>query len=73
MVRYILRRLVWAFAVLVSVGAVTFVLVYVLPADPARVIAGPRASADAVARISHQLGLDQPLVAQLGALSLIHI
>ncbi|HEY8633030.1 MAG TPA: ABC transporter permease, partial [Candidatus Limnocylindrales bacterium] len=67
MVRYILRRLVWAFAVLVSVGAVTFVLVYVLPADPARVIAGPRASADAVARISHQLGLDQPLVAQLGA------
>ena len=67
MVRYILRRLVWAFAVLVSVGAVTFVLVYVLPADPARVIAGPRASADAVARISHQLGLDQPLVAQLVA------
>ena len=67
MARYILRRLVWAFVVLVSVGAVTFVLVYVLPADPARVIAGPRASADAVARISHQLGLDQPLVAQLVA------
>ncbi|HEY8846586.1 MAG TPA: ABC transporter permease, partial [Candidatus Limnocylindrales bacterium] len=67
MLRYILRRLVWGFAVLVSVGAVTFVLVYVLPADPARVIAGPRASADAVARISHQLGLDQPLVAQLVA------
>jgi peptide/nickel transport system permease protein len=67
MVRYIARRLLWAFAVLVSVGLVTFVLVYVLPADPARVIAGPRASADAVARISHQLGLDQPLLAQLGA------
>ena len=67
MIRYITRRLLWAVAVLVSVGAVTFVLVYVLPADPARVIAGPRASADAVARISHQLGLDQPLLAQLSA------
>ena len=67
MLRYILRRLGWAVAVLLSVGTVTFVLVYVLPADPARVIAGPRASADAVARISHQLGLDQPLLAQLVA------
>src|SRR3954468_1555213 len=67
MLRYILRRLGWALAVLISVGTVTFILVYVLPADPARVIAGPRASADAVARISHQLGLDQPLLSQLGA------
>jgi peptide/nickel transport system permease protein len=67
MVRYVARRLLWGLVVLVSVGAVTFVLVYVLPADPARVIAGPRASADAVARISHQLGLDQPLLVQLGA------
>src|SRR5206468_2131756 len=67
MLRYIVRRLGWAIAILLSVGSVTFVLVYVLPADPARVIAGPRASADAVARISHQLGLDQPLLTQLGA------
>jgi peptide/nickel transport system permease protein len=62
---YILRRLVWGVAVLIAVGIVTFVLIYILPADPARVIAGPRASADAVARIAHQLGLDQPLPVQL--------
>jgi peptide/nickel transport system permease protein len=67
MIRYVARRLMWGLVVLVSVGAVTFVLVYILPADPARAIAGPRASADAVARISHQLGLDQPLLVQLGA------
>jgi len=66
-IRYIVRRLIWAFAVLVSVGAVTFILVYILPADPARVIAGPRASAADVARIGHQLGLDQPLPVQLWA------
>jgi peptide/nickel transport system permease protein len=62
---FIARRLVWGVVVLVAVGIVTFILVYILPADPARVIAGPRASADAVARISHQLGLDQPLPVQL--------
>jgi len=62
---YIARRLVWGVGVLIAVGIVTFVLIYILPADPARVIAGPRASADAVARIAHQLGLDQPLPVQL--------
>jgi len=62
---YIARRLVWGVGVLIAVGIVTFILIYILPADPARVIAGPRASADAVARISHQLGLDQPLPVQL--------
>ena len=65
MLGYIARRLLWGVAILISVGIVTFLLIYVLPADPARVIAGPRASADAVARISHQLGLDQPLPVQL--------
>jgi peptide/nickel transport system permease protein len=64
---YIVNRLLWGGVVLISVGLVTFVLIYILPADPARVIAGPRASADAVARIAHQLGLDQPLPAQLAA------
>jgi peptide/nickel transport system permease protein len=64
---YLLRRLVWGSVVLVAVGTVTFVLVYVLPADPARVIAGPRASAEAVAHIRTQLGLDEPLIVQLGA------
>jgi peptide/nickel transport system permease protein len=67
MFRYVVRRLLWGCVVLVSVGVVTFVLVYVLPADPARVIAGPRASAEAVARIAHQLGLDQPLPIQAAA------
>ena len=66
MTGYLLRRLLWALGVLVAVGGLTFVLVYIVPADPARVIAGPRASADAVAHIRTQLGLDQPLIVQLG-------
>ncbi len=67
MLGYIVRRLIWGLTVLLAIGMVTFILVYILPADPARVIAGPRASPDAVARIAHQLGLDQPLPVQLAA------
>jgi peptide/nickel transport system permease protein len=64
---YIVRRTFWAIFVIIGIGLVTFVLTALLPADPARVIAGPRASVDDVARIRHQLGLDQPLLSQLGA------
>jgi peptide/nickel transport system permease protein len=65
MTAYILRRLLWGIAVLVALAVTTFFLTYVLPADPARLIAGIRASAEDVARIRHSLGLDQPFLAQL--------
>jgi peptide/nickel transport system permease protein len=53
-------------AVLLLVTLTTFVLAYAVPGDPARVIGGLRASAEDVERIRHALGLDQPLLAQLG-------
>ena len=65
MAGYIVRRVLWAVVVLVAIGIVTFFLTAVLPADPARVIAGPRASAEDVARIRTQLGLDQPFFIRL--------
>lgn len=62
---YFVRRLAWAFAVLLLIAVTTFVLTYAVPADPARVIGGLRASAEDVERIRHALGLDQPLYVQL--------
>ena len=59
--RYILRRLVMAVPVLLGISIITFILIYFLPADPARMYAGPSATAETVARIRHQLGLDLPL------------
>jgi peptide/nickel transport system permease protein len=64
MIAYIRARLGWALVVLLGLTAVTFVLLYVLPSDPARAIAGGQASAQAVANIRHQLGLDQPVYIQ---------
>ncbi|MBI3328481.1 MAG: ABC transporter permease [Nitrospinae bacterium] len=48
------------------VGIIVFTLMYVAPGDPAGVMLGPEASPDDVARLRHQLGLNQPLIVQLG-------
>ncbi|CAN7297926.1 ABC transporter permease [Rhizobium sp. LjRoot30] len=64
MVILLSKRLAQAFLILLGVAAITFVLLYALPADPARMIAGRSATAQTVASIRHELGLDQPLLVQ---------
>jgi peptide/nickel transport system permease protein len=63
---YLARRIAQAIPVLIGVTVITFVLIYYLPADPARMYAGPSATVETVARIRHELGLDQPLWVQYG-------
>jgi peptide/nickel transport system permease protein len=55
------RRLFQAIPVLFGISIITFLLIYYLPADPARMYAGPSATVETVARIRHQLGLDLPI------------
>ena len=62
---YLLRRVLAVIPVMLIVATVAFVLIHLAPGDPASVIAGPYASAEDIARLSHQLGLDQPLPVQL--------
>jgi peptide/nickel transport system permease protein len=50
--------------ILFGVSLVTFFLLYMLPADPVRQIAGRSATAQTVENIRAQLGLDQPFVVQ---------
>lgn len=61
---YIVRRVLQAVPVLLGISIITFVLIYYLPADPARMYAGPSATVETVERIRHRLGLDQPLWVQ---------
>jgi peptide/nickel transport system permease protein len=61
---YLARRLVQAVLILLGVSLVTFFLLYMLPADPVRQIAGRSATAQTVENIRAQLGLDQPFVVQ---------
>ncbi|KAG0940402.1 hypothetical protein G6F31_015159 [Rhizopus arrhizus] len=65
MIRQLLNRLTISLPVLLGVIVVCFVLLQVAPADPAAVIAGPTATADELAQVRQELGLDQPLLVQL--------
>lgn len=64
MLGYLARRLIQSAFILLGVSLVTFILLYVLPADPVRQIAGRSATAETVANIRMQLGLDQPFFVQ---------
>jgi glutathione transport system permease protein len=62
----ILRRLWLAVPVLFGVLLIGFVLMQVVPNDPAVVRAGPTATQDVIEAIRRDLGLDQPLWKQFG-------
>ena len=64
MLQSIARRLAGSVLILFGVAAITFVLLYLLPADPAVNLAGRSATAQTVANIRHELGLDRPLAVQ---------
>ncbi|HET9648395.1 MAG TPA: ABC transporter permease [Microlunatus sp.] len=64
MLRYLLRRLPSALAVLALASIVIFSILRLVPGDPATTLAGPDASPETVGAIRHELGLDQGLVSQ---------
>ena len=61
---YVLKRLLQIVPTFLAVMLVVFLLVRLLPGDPASAILGDRATADIVERTNRQLGLDQPLPTQ---------
>ncbi|MCB6176590.1 ABC transporter permease [Rhodobacter sp. Har01] len=66
MAAYLLRRLMVSALILLGVSFITFFLLYVLPADPVRQIAGRSATAETVENIRRELGLDRPFIVQYG-------
>ena len=63
----LLRRIPLAIGVWLGVAAIVFALMYVVPADPARILAGAQADPQTVAAIHAQLGLDRPLLVRFAA------
>ena len=64
MTGYILRRLGHSLPVLVLTTLLIFMLVHLLPGDPALTIAGPDADPTTLAAVRERLGLDRPLWVQ---------
>ena len=66
MLRFLAHRLLLGLVVLWIVSVAVFVLFFVTPHDPARLIAGRLATPQTVALVNHRLGLDRPLVDEYG-------
>ncbi len=64
LVRLLVRRLLFLVLVLFGLSLITFTLSHLVPANPARLIAGPRASAATVEKIRKQQGYDKPVMVQ---------
>jgi peptide/nickel transport system permease protein len=64
MINYTIRRLLWVVVILWGVSVLTFVVIYAVPADPARLYAGAHATPDVIHEIRHQMGLDRPVYIQ---------
>jgi len=59
--KFVLYRPVQLLPVLFGISVITFVLVRLIPGDPARVLLGARATPTAIANIRRQYGLDEPI------------
>lgn len=66
MFNYVLRRLLFMIPVALIVSFLVFMLIHLIPGDPARVLLGEEATPQTVLALQHQLGLDKPLLVQFG-------
>lgn len=64
MVAYILKRLLAAVPVLFGLTVIVFLIMKLIPGDPATAILGSYATPENVARINSELGLDKPMLQQ---------
>jgi peptide/nickel transport system permease protein len=64
MIRYLIRRILWAVVLFLVVTLVTYVIFFLVPNDLAAKVAGQGSSQQARTRAIHQLGLDRPVYVQ---------
>lgn len=64
MFAYTVRRVLMVIPVLLGMSLVVFFMIRAIPGNPAQVILGQKATKEAVAALTHKLGLDQPWYVQ---------
>jgi peptide/nickel transport system permease protein len=67
MIRFLAHRVGFGAGVLLVLSAFVFFLFFVAPGDPARMIAGDKATESQLAQIRKNLGVDRSIVVQYGA------
>jgi len=66
MLHYLAKRVFLLIFTLLGLSVVIFVVSHIAPGDPARLAAGPFATAEMVEHLKEELGLDKPLPQQYG-------
>ena len=66
MMKFTMKRLVYLVLVLVGVSFLVFLLLYMTPGDPVRMMLGESATPEAQAELRLELGLDDPFLVQYG-------
>jgi peptide/nickel transport system permease protein len=64
MFTYLVRRLLWAAVLFVAVTFVTYIVFFLIPADPAALAAGRSATPEKIQEVREYLGLDRPVPVQ---------
>ena len=64
MIKFILKNLVNSVLIIFGVLSVSFILTFLIPGDPAKMILGQRADEESVKSIRVELGLDKPFIVQ---------
>src|SRR5712692_10559098 len=69
MIRYVIRHLLYGFLIMVIAAIVIFVMLRLAPGDPTTAMAGSPAALrqGALAELRHSLGLDRPVLVQMGS------
>ncbi|MXQ12177.1 ABC transporter permease [Microvirga makkahensis] len=65
MARFLAKRIAGAFVVLALVSLMSFAIIWLVPGDPTAAFLDTSATPEQVARLRHELGLDQPMIIQM--------
>lgn len=66
MIRYIGKRLLQMIPILIIVAILIFTLMSLVPGDPVQIMLGDNATAEQIAEVKANLGLDKPFLVRLG-------
>ena len=66
MIRYVIRRLLWAGVLFIAVTLVTYIIFFIVPANPALELCGKACTEEDIQRVERYWGLDQPVPVQYG-------
>jgi peptide/nickel transport system permease protein len=64
MLKYVIRRTLLSFVTILFIATLIFLIIHLIPGDPAYIILGDRATPESVAALRNSMGLDRPLLVQ---------